>query len=161
MNRLVPNSGYILQLAEQYGTIETFDMLIAHGAILSNAKALHMAVEGGNVDMIAHMLELGVDVDQPDGVSTMGPEVYSTPLLRAIEQGKTDAVRLLLEKGASTTKVGRGRETALEMVRKDWVVDEIRKMVEEVGERGSAWTEEKNEVGKREGQETEKGSTNG
>lgn len=142
---LVPNSGNILQAAAQYGTVETFDMLIAHGAVLSNAVALHAAVEGGNLDMIARVLELGVDVDQPDGIA-MGREVYYTPLLRAIEQGKTDAVRLLLAKGASTVKAGRRKEMALDMVKNDWVLDEIRKMVVEVGPRGSGWEKNKQEV---------------
>lgn len=151
MLHLIPNSGRILQSAAQYGTIETFDMLIAHGAVLSNAAALHAAVEGGNVDMMARVLELGADVDEPDGLWTMGPQVYCTPLLRAIEQGKIDAVRFLLEKGASTVKMGRRRETALQMVKNDWVVDEIRKMVEEVGERGNGWP------GEIEDQQTEKG----
>ena len=145
---LVPDSGNILQSAAQFGTVETLDMLIAHGAVLSNAVVLHAAVEGGNLDMIAHVLELGVDVDQPDGI-VMGREVYYTPLLRAIEQGKTDAVRLLLAKGASTVKTGRRKETALDMVKNDWVVDEIRKMVVEVGERGSGWKEKKQEVDER------------
>lgn len=133
---LVPNSGRILQAAAEYGPLESVDLLIAHGALLSNASALHAAVEGGKVDIMARLLELGADVDEPDGLLTMGLEVYFTPLLRAIEQGKTNAVRLLLEKGASTMRKGRHEETALEMVKRDWVDAEIRKMVEQVGERG-------------------------
>jgi hypothetical protein len=149
MLHLVPNSGRILQAAAQHGTLESLDLLIAHGALPSNAAALHAAVKGGNIDIMARLLELGVDVDEPDGLLTMGREVYFTPLLRAIEQGKTDAVRLLLEKGASTTKRGRRGETALETVKRDWVIDEIRKMVEQVGERGGRGTEKKREGGKR------------
>jgi len=43
-------------------------------------------------------------VDEPDGLYTMGYEVHFTLLLRTIEQDKTDAVRLLLEKESSTKK---------------------------------------------------------
>jgi len=111
---------------------------------------MHAAVDSGSVDMMAHVLELGVDVDERDNWTNMGYYWYGTPLLRAIEKGKTDAVRFLLEKGASTTArghVGMTAErhvgwTALEMVKRDWVIDEIRKMVEEVGEREGKGTEE-------------------
>ena len=50
-------------------------MLIAHDAVFSNAAALHVAVEGGNIDMMTRVLELGADVDKPDGVYIMGYEV--------------------------------------------------------------------------------------
>ena len=67
--------------------------------MLSNAAALHTAVEDGSVDMMARVLELGVDVDERD-ITTMGYEWYGKPLLKAIEKGKTDTVRFLLEKVA-------------------------------------------------------------
>ena len=129
--------------------------------MLSNGAVLHAAVNSGSLDMMAHVLELGAKVDERDSLTTMGFDRYGTPLLRAIANGKTDAVRFLLEKGASTTARGptmRGHEgkTAMEMVREDWVVDEIRKMVEEVGERGSGETEKEKEGGEKEGKGTEK-----
>ena len=63
-------------------------MLIAPDVVFSNAAAaaLHVAVEGGNIDMMTRVLELGADVDKPDGVYIMGYEVCYTPLLRAIER---------------------------------------------------------------------------
>jgi hypothetical protein len=53
-------------------------LLIAHGAVLVNAAALYAAVEGGSVDMMARVLELGMDVDELDNIETMGWECYGT-----------------------------------------------------------------------------------
>src|SRR2546430_14976723 len=74
--RLIPNSGSILQSAAKYSNVETLDLLIAHGAVLSNAAALHAAVEGGSIDMMARVLELGADVNERDSLTTMGYESY-------------------------------------------------------------------------------------
>jgi hypothetical protein len=160
---LIPKSGSILQSAAEWGNIESLDLLITHGAVLSYAAILHAAVDGGSIDMIAHVLELGADVDERDTVTTMGWECYGTPLLRAIHKGKTDAVRLLLENGASTTisAMIRGKqvETALELVKRDWVVGEIRKMVEKVGERGPKGAEKEREVEERDGKGTDSKGT--
>jgi hypothetical protein len=141
----IPNSGTILQSAAEVGNVESLNLLIEHGAVLSNATAMHSAVNGGSVDMIARLLELGANVEEKDTLMTMGHDRYGTPLLRAVAKGKVDAVRFLLENGASVTKKSQLKElgsalsgegeTALELVKKDWVDDEIRKLVEEVGER--------------------------
>ena len=92
---------------------------------------------------MARVVELGADVDERDSIHTIGYECHGTPLLRAIKKGKTDAVRFLLEKGAGTTARGYNGETAMEMVKEHWVVDEIRKMVEEVGETEDKGTKNK------------------
>jgi ankyrin repeat protein len=141
---LVPGSGAILRSAAQNGSIESLDLLLAHGAELSNAATLHAAVEGKSHDMLAHLLNLGVDVDQKDSYQTMGLPLYTTPLLRAIVRGKPDAVKFLLDNGAKTMKrvppfyrtpFSRSK-TALDLVKEDGVSIDIRAMVEEVGERG-------------------------
>jgi hypothetical protein len=51
--------------------------------------------------------------------------------------GKADVVRFLLENGASTTKKTSWLkvETALDMVKNNSVSNEIRQMVEDIGER--------------------------
>jgi len=133
----IPNSGAILQSAARNGSIESLDILLKHGAILSNAEVLHAAVEGGSIAMMAHLLKLGVDVDQTDSYWQMGLPVYKTPLLRAISNGKADVVKFLLENGASTTKKTTWLkvETALDMVKNNSVSNEIRQMVEDIGER--------------------------
>jgi hypothetical protein len=161
---LSPTSGSILQSAVASGNLESVDLLIAHGAVLSRASSMHVAVESGSLDMMTHLLELGADIEQLDSLTTMGHECHGTPLLRAIAKGKTDAVRFLLENGASTTTRGRNGETPMKMVREDWVADEIRKMVEEVGERGPRVTEREREnegKGTEKEREVEEGAGNG
>ena len=98
--------------------------------MLANAAAMHAAVKGGSLVMMARVLELGVDVDELDCVDTIGWPCFGTPLLRAIKTGRTEAVRFLLERGADITKRGHGGETALEMVRREKIVGEIKELVE-------------------------------
>ena len=68
-----------------------------HRDVLANAAALHAAVEGGSVAMMARVLELSTNVDELDSIKTLGWECYSTLLLREIMRGRTEAVRILLE----------------------------------------------------------------
>jgi hypothetical protein len=148
--RLVSDSGAILQSAAMYGNIQTFDLLLAHGAILSNAATMHAAAEGENIEMMAHLLKLGVDIEQRDRYKTMGYPSYGSPLLRAMVLGKPRSVRFLLDHGASTLKklpaLNDAGMTAMDLVEKGSTTDEIRKttkeitggiqkMVKEVGER--------------------------
>jgi hypothetical protein len=69
-----------LQSAARRGSIESLDILLEHGAILSNAEVLHAAVQGRSIAMMAHLLKLGVDVDQRDSYRNIGIPVYNTPL---------------------------------------------------------------------------------
>jgi ankyrin repeat protein len=137
--RLVSDSGAILQSAAMHGNIESFDLLLAHGAVLSNAATMHAAAGEEKIEMMAHLLKLGVDVDQRDTYRTMGFPCYDSPLLRAMDLGKPRAVRFLLDHGASTLRklpgpIGTGM-TAMDLAERGQIVDEIRKMVKEVGER--------------------------
>jgi hypothetical protein len=133
---MISTSCSILQLAVAARNLESVDLLVAHGANINYGAVMHVAVDGGSLDMMAHLLELGANIDQLDSLNNMADNRYGRPLLRAIAKGKTEAVKFLLENGASTTMKGHDGETAMDMVKNDWVVDEIRKMVEEVGERG-------------------------
>ena len=98
--------------------------------MLANAAALHAAVEGGSLAMMSRVLELGADVDELDCIETIGWPCFGTPLLRAIRTGRTEAVKFLLERDADLTKRGHGGKTALEMVRREEVLGEIRELVE-------------------------------
>jgi len=95
---------------------------------------------------MARALELGANVNERDSIQTMGWECYGTPLLRGIVTRKTEAVRFLLERGADTTTERFKGENAIEMVKKKWVADEIRKMVEEASVE-SKFTETEKERG--------------
>jgi hypothetical protein len=117
----VSDSGATLQSAAQYGNTESFHLLLAHGAILSNAATMHAAAEGENIEIMAHLLKLGVGVDQMDGITTMGYACYDSPLLQAMLLGKPQAVRFLLDHGASTLRKlpGRGWQNSKE--RLQWI----------------------------------------
>jgi hypothetical protein len=121
-----------------YGNIESFDILLTHGAVLSNVATMHAAAEGENIEIMVHLIKLGVDVDQRDTYRTMD-FCYDSPLLRAIVLGKSRAVRFLLDHRASTSRKLPGPDgagmTAMDLAERSRIEDEIRKMVKEVGER--------------------------
>jgi hypothetical protein len=148
---LIPNSGSILRAAVCWGSLESFDLLLAHGGELANAKLMHAATAGGRVSAMARVHELGADINEGDDVLKTGFPTYGTPLLRAIKTGETEAVRFLLEKGASVTKPGYDGLTLLEVVRMECcggyspcrahgkeIVPEIRELVETVVKREGA-----------------------
>jgi hypothetical protein len=86
-------------------------------AEVANAKLMHAATASGRVSAMAPVLELGADINEGDCMLKTGFPTYGTPLLRAIKTGKTEAVRFLLERGASTTKTWYDGLTPLEVVR--------------------------------------------
>jgi Ankyrin repeats (many copies) len=138
--RFIPDSGAVIQAAARWGTIESLNLLMYYGAILSYGSPMHAAVEGDRLDSMARLLELDVDIDQYDNSRTMGWDFFGTPLLRAIRRGKVDCVKFLLDHGASTVakpkyvKKHDIGDNAAEMVKRDWVCEEIRNLVEAVGE---------------------------
>jgi ankyrin repeat protein len=60
-------------------------------------KAFFTAACAGDVDLVEHHLDAGVDVD------FVHPELQSTALVAAIEEGREDVALLLLDSGASPT----------------------------------------------------------
>lgn len=60
-------------------------------------KAFFAAACAGDLALVEHHLDAGVD---PDFVH---PELQSTALVAAIEEGRTDVALLLLDRGASPT----------------------------------------------------------
>jgi ankyrin repeat protein len=60
-------------------------------------KAFFAAACAGDVALVEHHLDAGVD---PDFVH---PELQSTALVAAIEEGRSDVALLLLDRGASPT----------------------------------------------------------
>ncbi|KAF2492519.1 ankyrin [Lophium mytilinum] len=130
-HQLVPDSGAILSGAVRWGSIECVDLLISHGAILGNASPVHASVEGGSMDMLLHVLGIGGNVDEMDSFAIFGRECCGTPLIRAIKKGELEMVRVLLAKGGSRTIRGyRGCGTPLELVKEEWVLPDIKVIVE-------------------------------
>lgn len=60
-------------------------------------KAFFAAACAGDLALVEHHLDAGVD---PDFIH---PELQSTALVAAIEEGRTDVAMLLLDRGASPT----------------------------------------------------------
>ena len=62
-------------------------------------KAFFAAASAGDVALVEHHLDAGVDVD------FVHPELQSTAVVAAIEEGRTTVALLLLDRGASPTLV--------------------------------------------------------
>ena len=60
-------------------------------------KAFFAAACAGDVELVRHHLDAGVDVD------FVHPELQSTALVAAIEEGRSEVAMLLLDHGASPT----------------------------------------------------------
>jgi hypothetical protein len=144
-----------------WGSLESLDLLLAHGGELANAKLMHAATAGGRISAMARVLELGADINEGDDMLKMGFPTYGTPLLRAIKTGKTEAARFLLERGASVTKPGYDGLTPLEVVRMECcggcspcrvhgneIVPEIRELVEMAMEREGSGNVSENREGR-------------
>jgi hypothetical protein len=144
----------------RWDSLESLDLLLAHGGELAIAKLMHAATAGGRVSAMARVVELGVDINEGDDMLKTGFPTYGTPLLRAIRTGETEAIRFLLEGGASVTKQGYDGLTPLEVVRMeccggcipcrvhgDKIVLEIRELVETAVEREGSENVSKNREG--------------
>lgn len=82
-------------------------------------KAFFAAACAGDVALVEHHLDAGVDVD------FVHPELQSTALVAAIEEGREDVALLLLDRGAApdlrsplegTTPLGAARSAGLARV---------------------------------------------
>ena len=116
-HRLIPKSGSAVRAAVRWGCLESLDLLLEHGAELTNTKLMHSATKNGEISRMARVLELGADINEKDDMLKTGYPTFGTPLLRAIKTRKTEAVRFLLERGASVTAPGHDGLTTLEIVR--------------------------------------------
>ncbi|MCJ1394596.1 hypothetical protein MMC18_007476 [Xylographa bjoerkii] len=88
-------------------TPEVVDLLIAHGASLHHSDVLHLVAEDEEcrpqaITMMSHLLDLGMDVNELSHIEY--PEGrgrgYFTPLHAAVVFDFTEAVVLLIERGA-------------------------------------------------------------
>ena len=91
-----------LTLAADLGVLETVRAILSHPDILVNKRdstrsALTYAAENGDLAIVEALLDHGADTELQEGADYAS----GTPLNRAIDEGKTDVVRLLLDRGAN------------------------------------------------------------
>ncbi|KAI9794097.1 MAG: hypothetical protein M1833_000462 [Piccolia ochrophora] len=97
-----PKRGAALNNAADHSTVAVFDLLLERGAKMERSVPLHAAAisveDAGRIPMMAHLLELGVDINGSDDV--WGPYRRGTPLHHAVAEVHLEKVRFLLENGA-------------------------------------------------------------
>jgi uncharacterized protein len=97
---------------------EIVRVLVEAGASLDNPgnlTAVSYAAYAGHVEILRYLLD---NKASPDGGATGPAYRYPTPLVMAIMNGKPDAARLLLERGANPRIQGPAGEDALGFARK-------------------------------------------
>jgi len=103
--RLNPQCGAALENAVRWGTVATLDLLLEHGAKIEIGRPLQAAASSDKPDseripMIEHLISIGVDVNAPDRGGPYRPKGVGTALQHAVEAGKLERAKLLLEHGA-------------------------------------------------------------
>lgn len=127
-NGITWNGGNLLELAALWSTVEVFDKLIAHGARLEDSRALHHAAArrapgplGQNdTRLMAHLLELGVDINEPDHKGDERQNgLIGPPIFWAIHKCEFASIKFLVENGADLTVKGPyGSQTAAAFARR-------------------------------------------
>ncbi len=117
--RILLKNGSDIELKYKYGTplvsaaccgqIKIVEFLLEHGADINaqmgwdeaeGMNALHCAVSNNEIKMIKYLMKKGIHIDQVRAVG-------GTPLFDALEEGKMEIVRLLVESGANINTPGR------------------------------------------------------
>ena len=114
----VSDSGMALQLAACWSDISTLDLLLEHGAKLENSFPLHDVAGMGDerIPMMAHLIELGVDVNSLDSARVRFR--YGTPLHCAVQGQQCGTVRFLLENWADPNMKDEYGVTPIEAAKK-------------------------------------------
>lgn len=109
-----------LNQAALWSTIEIFDELIAHGACLEDSLALHHAAAASRSDtrLMARLLELGFDINEPDNKGILKAGSIGAPIFWAIRRNKIANVKFLIENGADVTVKTLSGTTPLEAARR-------------------------------------------
>ena len=101
-----PNAGFLLHDAALKGFVAVADALIAHGAKVNAVNAsgsmpLHDAALAGKAEMVDFLLSKSAEINARDR------ETGSTALHLAASWGRTDALRVLLKRGADPAIVNK------------------------------------------------------
>jgi hypothetical protein len=86
-----------LVVAAATGRYDEACALLGHAGAESRQRALAMAAQHGQVDIVRLLLDAGVD---PDRYAPVGGHSHATPLHQAVAAGQELVVRLLVERGA-------------------------------------------------------------
>ncbi|OBT66956.1 hypothetical protein VE03_04272 [Pseudogymnoascus sp. 23342-1-I1] len=104
------SGGHLLDIAALCSTVEIFDELIAHGARLEDSLALHHAAArsrgptGDNdTRIMARLLELGVDINEPDDKGKPKNGSIGAPIYWSIRMNRITNLKFLIENGADLT----------------------------------------------------------
>lgn len=102
-----------LTAAVEAGHIDIAEYLVEHGADPDGNKkgsAIAAAARTNNAEMLNYLLSKGADINAE---SPSDESILSTPLIRAIYNGRLEEVRLLVQFGADVNRLSRKGNTAL------------------------------------------------
>ena len=115
--------------AAERGSIDLVEQLIKHDTKISRTEALPAAAGKGHLDMVQYLVEKGRNIDEI-GVHDYGDrrkkKYEGTALHKAAAGGKTDIVKLLLDRGAKTGILDPTGRTPLERAREDYQQETVR-----------------------------------
>ncbi|KAG9683641.1 hypothetical protein KCU95_g12997, partial [Aureobasidium melanogenum] len=100
-------------VAALYSDIDAIDLLLQNGARLEHSGALAAAARLGNEPMTRRLLDRGARLEN-DGYS-LGAR--TTPLHVAVESGRLEVVKILLQNGADSTAINASGATAFDVAR--------------------------------------------
>ena len=97
-------SSTYLDLAAQFGSIATIDLILKHGSNKANSLALHFACSPSarcmeeTLAIMEHFIDMGFDVNGSDAIR--GGHRMGTPLSYAVTFTSLPKIKLLLQHGA-------------------------------------------------------------
>jgi hypothetical protein len=101
----IVRDGHLLDIAALCGNVKIFNELIAHGA--------------HDTRLMARLLELGVDINEPDDKGKLKNGSLGAPIFWAIRESRISNMKFLIGNGADlTVKAPYGGGTPLERARK-------------------------------------------
>lgn len=133
----IVRDGHLLDMVALYGSLEIFDKLMAHGARLEDSLALHHAAAAAanrslgynDTRIMARLLELGVDINEPDNKGKPKNGSLGAPIFWAIRENRISNTKFLVGKGVNVTVKAPCGGKPIELARK-WGRTEIAEYLE-------------------------------